>query len=100
MNYHRSKYEKETIILTNEEDDFYDIYTFNNGLKKKLALFTKKYPDLCKQTDDTGDGGLTYKIQKSRVSIRLIPPYSEERKRIAREIARKNMLQKQEDNHD
>lgn len=27
-----SKYEKETIILTNEEDSYYNIYTFNQKL--------------------------------------------------------------------
>lgn len=26
-----SKYEKETIILTNEEDRYYSVYTFNQG---------------------------------------------------------------------
>ena len=29
-----SKYEKETIILTNEEDRYYSVYTFNQGLQK------------------------------------------------------------------
>ena len=31
-----SKYEKETIILTNEEDRYYSVYTFNQGLQKRL----------------------------------------------------------------
>ena len=31
-----SKYEKETIILTNEEDQYYSVYTFNQGLQKRL----------------------------------------------------------------
>ena len=41
MSYHRSKYEKETIILTNEADDYYSVYTFNCGLKKKLGYFPR-----------------------------------------------------------
>ena len=31
-----SKYEKETIILTNEEDSYYNIYTFNQKLQKNI----------------------------------------------------------------
>ena len=42
-----TKYEKETIILTNEGDDFYEVYTFNSALKKKLAVYAKRHPDLC-----------------------------------------------------
>lgn len=33
-----SKYEKETIILTNEEDQYYSVYTFNQGLQKRLKI--------------------------------------------------------------
>lgn len=32
--------EKETILLTSEADDCYEIYTFNTELKKKLARFS------------------------------------------------------------
>lgn len=32
-----TKYEKETIILTNEADDFYEVYTFNSALKKEAG---------------------------------------------------------------
>ena len=32
-----TKYEKETIILFNEGEDTASIYTFNAGLKKRLA---------------------------------------------------------------
>ena len=42
-----TKYEKETIILTSEGDDTYSVYTFNAALKRQLADFVKKYPDLC-----------------------------------------------------
>lgn len=83
------KEERETIILFNEADDTATIYTFNNALKKRLAAFAEKHPDLCKLTvDDAVYGSVTYEIQKSRVSIRLVAPYSEERRRSAREHAR------------
>ncbi len=35
----RLKCEKETIILTNEDDGFYDVYTFNQSLQKRLREF-------------------------------------------------------------
>lgn len=39
-----SKYEKETIILTNEEDRYYSVYTFNQGLQKRLCIFFSLLP--------------------------------------------------------
>ena len=48
-----TKYEKETIILFNEGEDTASIYTFNAGLKKRLALFLpRSTPDLCRQEKD------------------------------------------------
>lgn len=85
------KEERETILHFDEADDTATIYTFNTGLKKRLAAFAEKYPDLCRMTiDDAVYGSVTYEIQKSRVSIRLIAPYSEERRKAASEHARKN----------
>ena len=43
-----TKIEKETIVLFNEGEDKANIYTHNAGLKKRLAAFAKKYPDLCR----------------------------------------------------
>lgn len=86
-----TKEERETIVNFNEADDIAIIYTFNSGLKKRLAAFAKKYPDLCKLTvDDAEFGSVTYEIHKSRVSIRLVAPYSEERRKAASERAKKN----------
>ena len=86
-----TKEERETIVNFNEADDIAVIYTFNNDLKKRLAAFAKKYPDLCKLTvDDAEFGSVTYEIHKSRVSIRLVAPYSEERRKAASERAKKN----------
>ena len=41
-----SKYEKETILLTSEGDDFYDIQVYDSKLKRKLTEFAAKDPDL------------------------------------------------------
>ena len=83
-----SKYEKETIINWNEAENLASIYTFNAGLKKRLALFAKKYPDLCQQEKTHEQGGVSYVLDKSRLSIRLQPPMSEERRRKASENAK------------
>ncbi|MBR0390707.1 MAG: molecular chaperone [Oscillospiraceae bacterium] len=90
--YGLTKYEKETIILTNEADDFYEVYTFNTALKKKLAAYAKKHPDLCRMTETTKEGSVTYVVDKARLSLRLTEPYSEARKQAAREQARDNGL--------
>ena len=83
-----TKYEKETIILFSEGEDTASIYTFNAGLKKRLALFAEKYPALCRQEKTHEQGGVSYVLDKSRLSIRLQPPMSEERRRKASENAK------------
>ncbi len=91
------KEERETIILFNEADDTATVYTFNNALKKRLAAFAEKHPGLCKLTvDDAVYGSVTYEIQKSRLSIRLVAPYTEERRKAARENAKKNGIGSQQ----
>ncbi len=88
-----TKYEKETIINYNEGEQEASIYTFNADLKRRLAEFSQKYPNLCKLEKSTAEGGVTYVMDKSRLSIRLVPPYSEERLAAAREYAKKHGFQ-------
>ena len=85
-----SKYEKETIILTSEGDTEYSIDTFNSGLKRRLADFCRKYPEICKHTGTDQHGGASYTVRKESVSIRLLPPISEERRKSASDTAKKN----------
>jgi hypothetical protein len=49
-----------------------------------------KYPQYCRQIDDDEQGGLTFEIEKGRLSFRLTAPYSEERRRKASENAKQN----------
>ena len=83
-----SKYEKETIINWNEGETIASIYTFNASLKRRLEDFSRKYPLLCRLERSTPEGSVTYVLDKSRLSIRLVPPYSEERLAAAREAFR------------
>jgi hypothetical protein len=93
-----SKYEKETIILFNEGEDKASIYTYNAGLRNRLAAFSKKYPDLCRLEKSCDQGGVSYVLDKSRLSIRLQPPMSEERRRKASEYAKQNGFNAKADN--
>ena len=63
-----TKIEKETIVLFNEGEDKANIYTHNAGLKKRLAAFAKKYPDLCRLEKSNVQGGVSYELAKSRLS--------------------------------
>ena len=88
-----SKYEKETIINWNEGETIASIYTFNASLKRRLEDFSRKYPRLCRLESSTPEGSVTYVLDKSRLSIRLVPPYSEERLAAAREYAKEHGFQ-------
>ena len=85
-----TKIEKETIILFNEGEQEASIYTYNASLRKRLALFSKQHPELCRMERSFDQGGVSYVLDKSRLSIRLIAPYSEERRQKAREQGKEN----------
>ena len=64
--------------------------THNTALKNRLAKYAAEHPDLCRQTDDDEQGGLTFEIDRRRVGIRLTAPYSDERRQAASELAKGN----------
>ena len=63
------------------------------SLKRRLEDFSRKYPLLCRLERSTPEGSVTYVMDKSRLSIRLVPPYSEERLAAAREYAKQHGFQ-------
>ena len=83
-----TKKQKVTELYFNENDAITEVYTHNTELKKRLLAYAAKFPELCKQTDDNGQGGLRFEIDNSRISIRLTAPYSEERREKARTQAK------------
>lgn len=85
-----TKYEKETIVLYNQTGDPTSIYTFDASLKRRLEKFAKQYPECCHLESASGLGAVTYAIDEARLSIRLVPPYSEERRQAASEYAKQN----------
>ena len=84
-----TKKQKVTEVYYNAKDPLAEVYTHDTNLKKRLQKYAAKYPELCKQTDDDGQGGLRFEIDKSRISIRLTVPYSDDRRKAASELAKK-----------
>ena len=70
-----TKREKTTAIYFDEYGSMIEVQTHNTNLR---------------QIDDDEQGGLTFEIEKGRLSFRLTAPYSEERKQVASEWAKKN----------
>lgn len=84
-----TKKQKVTELYYDAKDPTVEIYTHDTKLKKRLLAYATKFPELCQQTDDDEQGGLRFEIDKSRISIRLTAPYSEERRKAASEQAKK-----------
>ena len=87
-----TKKQKTTVIYFDEHSRMIEVQTHNTNLKKRLTAFAAKYPQYCRRTDDDEQGGLTFEIEKGRLSFRLTAPYSEERRKAASEAAKKNSV--------
>ena len=82
-----TKKQKVTEVYYNAKDPTAEVYTHDTKLKKRLLEYAAKFPELCQQTDDDEQGGLRFEIDKSRISIRLTAPYSEDRRTKASQLA-------------
>lgn len=85
-----TKREKTTAIYFDEYGSMIEVQIHNTDLKKRLTAFAKDHPQCCRQIDDDEQGGLTFEIEKGRLSFRLTAPYREERKHAASEWATRN----------
>ena len=83
-----TKEQKTTVIYFDEHSRIIEVQTHNTDLKKRLMAFAAKHPQCCRQTDDDEQGGLTFEIEKRRLSFRLTAPYSKERKQAASDYAK------------
>lgn len=90
-----TKKQKVTELYYNAKDLVVEVYTYDTKLKRRLREYASKFPELCQQTEDDEQGGLRFEIDKSRISIRLTAPYSEERKSKTRKWAKENGLRGQ-----
>ena len=91
----KTKSQKTTEIYFDETSASVVIRTHNTNLKKRLLAFAKKFPTLCRLTDDDELGCLSFEIDKKRFSYRITDPYTEERKALAR--AKMNEINNKED---
>lgn len=88
-----TKRQKTTGIFFDEQSSIIEVQTHNTDLKKRLGAYAQQYPGLCRQTDDDGQGGMTFGIEKGRLSFRLTAPYSEERRSKASVWAKERGIQ-------
>ena len=66
-----TKREKTTAIYFDEYGSMIEVQTHNTDLKKRLTAFAANYPECCRQIDDDEQGGLTFEIEKGRLSYCL-----------------------------
>lgn len=89
-----SKKQKTTNIYFNEADNMIEVCTYNTDLKNRLTRYAMQYPDECRLIDDDENGCLTFEIRKGRFSFKLTAPYSEERRKAAGILAKKENLRR------
>ena len=85
-----TKKQKVTEVYYNAKDPTAEVYTHDTKLKKRLLEYAAKFPELCQQTDDDEQGGLRFEIDKSRISIQLTAPYTDDRRKAASKLAKEN----------
>ena len=73
-----SRYEQETIICYNEEEDTASVYTHDNRLIAKLKRLAGKHPDKIKPVRKEYGGAASFTVPKRCVSVR--EPYSDARR--------------------
>ena len=89
-----SKKQKTTNIYFNEADNMIEVCTYNTDLKNRLTRYAMQYPSECRLIDDDENGCLTFEIRKGRFCFKLTAPYSEERRKAAGELAKKENLRR------
>ena len=85
-----TKKQKTTDVYYKAKDPLAEVYTHDTNLKKRLRKYAAKYPELCQLTDDDGQGGLRFKIDKSSVGIQVTAPYTEIRRKAAGKLEKRN----------
>lgn len=85
-----TKLEKETIVNFNEAEDTAHIYTFNSAMKQRIFLFAEQNPELCQIVRQEANGSVTCVVEKSRLSLRLINPLTDEQREKRSENMKRN----------
>ena len=92
------KKNKLTEIWFDEAGSAVTVRTYNTDLKNRLTAYAAKYPAHSRLTDDDECGCLTFEIDRRRFSVRQTAPYSEDRRKKAKEAMTTVNQQRQNDN--
>ena len=65
------------------------MFTYNKRLQRRFITFAEAYPENCRFKGQNNEGGMTFEIDKGRMSVRLTAPYTEERRKASSEYAKK-----------
>ena len=88
--YKLARFEMETQVLYNQTSEPVIISGYDPKLLRQLAAYSEKHPDLCRRVDKRRYPDYAeYEVLKDRVSIRLLEPPSEERRKAAAEMAKR-----------
>ena len=83
-----TKYEKENIFLSNAAEDYWSVYINSKPFKRRFKEYDDKYADILIHEHTDQYGGELYKVPKNCISIRLLPPRTDEQKKKAKEHAK------------
>ena len=83
------KKDKVTEIYFNEADSIMYGRTYNTKLKKQLRQLAVDYPDQCKIAVDADTDMIEFEINKNRLTFRINPELSAERKKRLSEEAKR-----------
>ena len=84
--------ERETIINFDERYPEADIFTYNQRLQKRLMRYADEHPECCRLVRAEREGAMTFYVDKARLSIVLLAPYSEEKRKRYAEHGRNSLL--------
>lgn len=94
------KAQKETTIWFNEAELVIHVRTQNTGLRKRLTEFAAEHPESCRMVEDDAEIACKeFEVQKGRLSFRLTAPYSEARREKARDVAKRNPVNRNKYNN-
>ena len=89
-----SKKQKATNIYFNEDSSIIEVCTYNTNLKNRLTKYAGQYSGECRLIDYDENGCLTFEINKGRFGFKLTAPYSQERRKAAGQLAKKENLKR------
>ena len=84
------KKDRVTEIYFNEQDNIMYGKTYNTKFKKQLRQLNEDYPNQCKISVDTDTDMIEFEIIKNRLTFKINPELSAERKQQLSAEAKKN----------